>query len=112
MSGVITVSWADSNAKVFGKKLDELQAKFPKVLPREINKVGNRAKTQVIRNLTKQTGLKRQTIVKAIGKPKQASAGSLTYEMTTGGGNIRLKFLEPKETRPGATAKPWNKRRH
>ena len=105
MSGVIKIKWADNHLKQYGKKLDELQAKFPKVLPREINKVGARAKTQVIRNLTKQTGLPRKTIVKAV-KTTLAGGRRLSYEMVTRGGNIRLKFLAPKETRPGVVAKP------
>lgn len=75
-----------------------------------VNQVGYRAKTQVIRNLTKQTGLPRATIVKAVGNPSQARAGKLSYEMVTRGGNIRLKYLAPRETRPGVVAKPWGKR--
>lgn len=104
----ITVRWADAHLKQYGKRLDELQRRFPKVLPREINKVGARAKTQVIRNLTKQTGLKRATIVAAV-EVSQAGGRRLSYEMVTRGGNIRLKFLSPKETRPGVVAKPWGK---
>lgn len=30
--------------------------------------------------------------------------------MVTRGGNIRLKFLAPRETRKGVSAKPWGKR--
>jgi hypothetical protein len=87
-----------------------LHTRFPKVLPRIVNQVGNRAKTQVIRNLTQQTGLPRKTIVKAIGNPSKARPGKLSYEMVTRGGNIRLKYLKPRETRPGVTAAPWGKR--
>ena len=79
------------------------------VLPRIINQVGNRAKTQVIRHLTKQTGLPRKTIVKAVGV-NPANTRSLSYEMKTRGGNIRLKYLKPRETRTGVTAAPWGKR--
>lgn len=106
----ISVEWADNHLKLFGSRIDDLRVKFPKVLPQEINKVGNRAKTIVIRNLTTQTGLPRKTIVKAIGDPGTAKPGKLSYEMVTRGGNIRLKYLKPKETRPGVTAAPWGKR--
>jgi len=106
----ISVRWADSHLKRFGKQIDDLNRRFPKVLPRIVNQVGDRAKTQVIRNLTKQTGLPRKTIVKAIGDPGRARAGRLSYEMVTRGGNIRLKFFSPKETRPGVVAKPFGKR--
>ncbi|TPK15181.1 hypothetical protein FJ872_19480 [Mesorhizobium sp. B2-5-9] len=106
----ISVRWADDHLKVYGRKIDELNRKFPIVLPRIVNQVGDRAKTQVIRALTKQTGLKRKTIVKAVGDPSRANGRKLSYEMVTRGGNIRLKYLEPRETRPGATAKPWGQR--
>ncbi len=106
----ISVEWADNHLKLFGSRIDDLRVKFPKVLPQEINKVGNRAKTQVVRNLTKQTGLRRPVIVKAIGNPGTAKPGKLSYEMVTRGGNIRLKYLQPRETRPGVTAAPWGKR--
>ena len=106
----IKVRWADQNLKRFGKKIAELNTRFPVVLPRIVNQVGERAKTQVIRNLTKQTGLPRATIVKAVGDPNRAHRGRLSYEMVTRGGNIRLKYLSPKETRAGVTAKPWGKR--
>lgn len=103
----ISVRWADQNLKRFGKKIAELNTKFPVVLPRIVNQVGDRAKTQVIRNLTKQTGLPRRTIVKAVGDPARAHGKRLSYEMVTRGGNIRLKYLAPRETKAGVVAKPW-----
>lgn len=107
---IISVKWADNHLTKFGTKIDQLKADFPKVLPRIVNQVGNRAKTQVVRNLTKQTGLPRATIVKAIGNPSAARFGKLSYEMVTRGGNVRLKYLDPKETRKGVSAKPFGKR--
>lgn len=69
---VVSVKWADAHLKKYGRKLDELNRRFPEVAPRIVNQVGNRAKTQVIRKLTAQTGLPRKTIVKAIGNPSTA----------------------------------------
>ncbi len=106
----LKVWWADQHIREYGRRLEDLNQKFPKVLPRIVNQVGNRAKTQVIRNLTAQTGLPRKTIVKAIGNPTTARPGKLSYEMVTRGGNIRLKYLSPRETRPGVVAKPWNRK--
>jgi hypothetical protein len=105
----ISTRWADAHLKQYRARLEELNHRFPKVLPRIVNQVGNRAKTQVIRNLTKQTGLPRKTIVKAVGV-NPANTRSLSYEMKTRGGNIRLKYLNPRETRAGVTAAPWGKR--
>lgn len=105
----ISIKWADKTLAKFGKQIERLNTEFPVVLPRIVNQVGNRAKTQVIRNLTKQTGLPRKTIVNAIGDPGTARPGKLTYDMVTRGGNIRLKYLNPKETPDGVVAKPFGK---
>lgn len=105
----VSIKWADNHLKEFGDSLHRLNTEFPKVLPRIVNQVGNRAKTQVVRNLTKQTGLPRKTIVKAV-QVGAAGGKKLSYEMVTRGGDIRLKYLKPRETRAGVTAAPWGKR--
>lgn len=107
---VLIAKWADGNINLFGSRVEQLHKRFPLVLPRIVNQVGDRSKTQVIRALTKQTGLPRKTIVKAVGDPRRANGRQLSYEMVTRGGNIRLKYLAPRETRPGVTAIPWGKR--
>lgn len=106
----IKIWWADDNLLRQAKKLMRLSERFPVLVSREINKVGNRAKTQVIRNLTKQTGLPRDIIVRAVGNPTVAKPGRLSYDMVTRGGNIRLKYFSPKETDEGVAAKPFGKR--
>lgn len=105
----ISVRWADDHLRRYGKKIDELNRRFPKVLPRIINQVGNRAKTQVIRNLTRQTGLQRRVVVDAV-KVTMSGGKRLSYDMVTRGGNIRLKYLSPRETPEGVVAKPFGKR--
>lgn len=103
----ISIKWADKHLMQFAKDIDRLSREFPKVLPRIVNQVGDKAKTQVIRNLTKQTGLDRRVIVAAIGDPSRAHGGRLSYDMITRGGNIRLKYLKPKQTEDGVVAKPF-----
>jgi len=105
----IEIRWADAELKKFGDRLKRLETEFPKVLPRIVNQVGARAKTQVVRNLTAQTGLPRATIFKAVDV-SLAGGKKLSYEMVTRGGNVRLKFLSPRETRAGVSAVPWGKR--
>lgn len=107
----VTVKWADDTLLEYAGLLERLHRQNPIILPRIINQVGNRAKTQVIRNLTKQTGLARKVIVAAVGNPATARwNGRLSYEMVTRGGNIRLKYLKPAETQAGVVAKPFGKR--
>lgn len=101
--------WADRNLQMYGKKLKVLNERFPKVLPRIVNQVGNRSKTVVIRELTQQTGLPRAVIVRAIGNPLTARPGRYAYDMITRGGNIRLKYLRPRETPAGVVARPFGK---
>lgn len=105
----ISVKWADKHLIQFAKDVDRLSREFPKVLPRIVNQVGDRAKTQVIRALTKQTGLDRRVIVSAVGDPRRAHGAKLSYEMVTRGGNIRVKYLKAKETEDGVVAKPFGR---
>ncbi|MGR3199711.1 MAG: hypothetical protein ACU0DM_13365 [Paracoccus sp. (in: a-proteobacteria)] len=81
-----------------------------KVANRAVNRAGDKAKTQVVRALTAQTGLKRKVIVKAIGKPKRSDWDTLSYAMTTRGGDVSLKFFDPTEGDLGVAAKPFGQR--
>lgn len=108
----VSIRWADRHLQQFGDLLEQVSRENPVVLPRIVNQVGNLAKTQVIKHLFRQTGLPRKTIVRAIGNPATARAnGRLSYEMTTRGGFIRLKYLKPTEGRAGVRAKPFGQTR-
>jgi hypothetical protein len=109
MTRIVHVAWADKVLQQYGKRVILLHESFPTVLPRIVNQVGDRAKTQVVRNLTAQTGLPRKTIVAAVGDPTRARPGKLSYDMVTRGGNIRLKYLNPRETEAGVVARPFGK---
>ena len=101
----------------FSNQLGELGARAPIALARALNHTGAKAKTAVIKNLTVQTGLKRSVIVRAVKVNKATAAaeqfnyaGSLTYTLSTSGGDISLKFFSPKETRAGVSAAPRGRR--
>lgn len=104
----VSIKWADATLEKYQKEIVQLAAQFPKIIPQELNKVGNRVRTQVVRTLTKQTGLPRSTIVKAVGT-EGATPGKLFYTMKSAGGDIRLRFFKPRETPKGVVAKPWGK---
>ncbi|WP_319568364.1 hypothetical protein [Cohaesibacter marisflavi] len=103
--------WSDPSAirKFDGivKSLSDDQAKLVGV--RAVNHAGAKTKTQVIRTLTKQTGLKRKDIVPAV-KPQKANFSQLAYVMKSIGGDVSLKKFDPKETGEGVVAKPFGKR--
>lgn len=106
----LVVTWDDVRGlKKFDRQIRDLNEKFPKALPRLMNQVGDRARTKVVRALTTQTGLQRDVIRRAVDT-KRAFTGNIAYDMRTRGGNIRLKYLQPKESAEGVVAKPFGKR--
>ncbi len=106
----LVVTWADVRGfNRFHDQVRQIESQFPKAIPRLMNQVGRRAKTKVIRSLTKQTGLSREVIVRAV-KEKAAFTGDLHYDLRTRGGNVRLKYLRPQETTEGVVAYPFSQR--
>lgn len=92
------------------------------VLQRAVNHTGDKARTQVIKVLANQTGLTQKLIRKAVrvGRAWGAGAdaetftegrGSLTYTLSTKGGDISLKYFKARETRAGVTAAPFGNRK-
>lgn len=87
----------------FGNMLGALGDDGPKVINRSLNRTGDMARTQVVRELAKQTGLPQKTIRKAV-KVKRASWQDLEYTLTASGGDVSLKYFKARETRRGVTA--------
>lgn len=85
----------------------QAKAQAPLAIARAVRRTGDMTKTQVVRSLTKQTGLKRQVIVRAV----KAQPNGATYTMRSRGGNVSLKYFGAKESRKGVSAAPWNARR-
>lgn len=84
-------------------------AQAPHAVRRGINRAGSKARTQMKRALTRQTGLKTGTIGRAL-KARRASFSALSYEIRSRGGDVSLKFFGARETRSGVSAAPWGKR--
>jgi hypothetical protein len=116
----IRIRWEDvSGLRRLDNAMGRLSSKQKAVvLQRAVNHTGGKARTQVIRALTAQTGLKRRTIVKAVRARKAhlgstngvSDGGSIAYVMSAQGGDIALKFFSPRETRQGVSAAPFGKR--
>lgn len=104
----ITYRWT-GDLKRFDNQIKALGKEAPKALQRAVARAGDMARTQVYRTLTKQTGLPRKTIVKAI-RTTRPSWTNLSYTMETTGGDISLKYFKPKENADGVSAAPWGKR--
>lgn len=80
------------------------------VMAQSLNREGAKARTQVVRVLAPQTGLKISVIRRALRETK-ANGGSLTYEVKSKGGDIRLKFFKPSETATGVEASPHGEKK-
>lgn len=100
---------ADGILQRFSNHLGALGDKAPLAMQRAIAHTGDRARTQVVRALTKQTGLPREVIVRAV-RVTRPSFANLAYVMTAAGGNIKLKHFKARETRRGVSAAPFGKR--
>ncbi|SON55517.1 hypothetical protein HDIA_1976 [Hartmannibacter diazotrophicus] len=109
---MLKLAWADRRDVMrFEKGLRTMgSAAMGKVEARAVNHVGLKARTQVRRALTKQTGLKRKTIVKAV-KDYRGSAANPKFSLTSRGGDIALRFFGPRETRAGVSATPFGGRK-
>lgn len=108
----LQVRWADAGGIV---RLDRAmralgEQKFRVIGNRVVNRTGDMARTHVRKALTRQTGLKRVVIVKAV-RVTPSSPATLTYRMSAQGGDIALKFFSPRETRAGVSAAPFGVRK-
>lgn len=90
-------------------QLRQLGNQAPLALQRALNHSGDKARTQVVRTVTKESGLRRDVIARAV-KVTRPTRGQLVYVLDARGGDIRVKFFKPRETRKGVSAAPWGKR--
>ncbi|WIG52496.1 MAG: hypothetical protein OJF48_003415 [Afipia sp.] len=104
---------AITSLEIDASKIEQLAALFkqaqrhaPAAIGRAIRRTGDMTATQVVRTLTKQTGLKRPVIVRAV---KKQPAG-MTYRLKSRGGNVALKYFGARETRKGVSAAPRGNR--
>ncbi len=79
-------------------------------ISRAINWTGNKARTQVMRALAKQTGLKYGKVKDTI-KTHRATYGRLVYRIVSRAGWTSLKEFGARQTSKGVSAAPWSRRR-
>jgi hypothetical protein len=80
------------------------------IVPRALNHVGDIARTQVKRELAKQTGLTVTVVDKSI-RTVRAIPARQSYELVATGKPIPLRDFAARPTRHGASARPWGHRR-
>lgn len=109
MSGLVVKVDAGAIANM-AARVGAIPKKIRPAMRMAVNDTGDRTRTPMKKALVQQTGLKPKVITAAI-KTDRATDATLTYRMTTRGGNIRLKYFGARETRAGVSAAPWNSRR-
>jgi hypothetical protein len=76
-----------------------------------IDEVGNKAKTQVIRETAKQAGVKYGRALAVISSRQAMGAGAGQYVITARDVTMALKEFAPARTPTGISAAPWGKRK-
>lgn len=87
----------------FENMLGALGAEAPKAVNRALNRTGDMARTQVVRELSKQTGLPQRLIRRSV-RVKRSSWRSLEYQLLSAGGDVSLKYFQKRETAEGVEA--------
>ena len=82
----------------------------PHIMRRAINRVGDKARTKVVRALVKQTGAKYGTVRRAL-KIRRANYGELAYRIVGFGGFLPLSAFSARQRKDGVSAAPWGTRR-
>jgi hypothetical protein len=80
------------------------------IVTRALNHVGDIARTQVKRELAKQTGLT-VTVVDKSMRTVRAIPARHSYELVATGKPIPLREFAARQTRRGVSARPWGKSR-
>ena len=108
----LTITWQNGESlRRFDNALKALGGqKMRAVANRAVNRAGDAARTQVRRELPKQTGLQRQQIVRAV-RVVRSTPATLIYRMTSFGGDVSLKYFGARETLRGVSAAPFGQRR-
>lgn len=90
----------------YADQLAKLGTQAPVILTSALMRAGPQLERALESALTPQTGLPAGTIARAV----TLKGGALALTFRTQGGDVRLKFFKPHETRPGVSAAPRNVR--
>lgn len=81
------------------------------VVTRALNRVGDQAYTQVVRDVAKQTGAKQRRVRAVVDKKKAWANSGSVYRIVARDGHMPLKDFNARPVKKGVSAAPWNKRR-
>lgn len=99
----IIATFRDRHLSDYASRLEQLNAG---ALAETLNLIGARAREKTVAAETQQTNLAGDTIERAQHEIK-ATPSRLVYTIQSGGGNIRLKYFNARESGAGVVAVPW-----
>lgn len=76
-----------------------------------VDEVGNKTRTQVIRAVAKQAGVKTGRVRSVLHTSQAMGAGAGTFIITARDVTMSMKEFAPRQTPKGVAAKPWNAKR-
>lgn len=91
--------------------IKRLGEKSEYAIRKAVDEVGNKTKTQVIRAVSKQAGVKVGRARGVIHSAQAMGTGSGAYTITARDVTMSLKEFSPRQTSKGVSAKPWNVKR-
>jgi hypothetical protein len=85
-------------------------ARASDIMRMTMNDVGNAARTQVVRTLSRQMGLPNGTVRQGL-TIQPATTRRMDYAILSQGGYLSLRSFDAEQRRAGVSARPWGKRR-
>lgn len=82
----------------------------PYAIGRAIDEVGNKTRTQVVKAVAKQAGVKQGKVRGVLTTHQAMGAGNGKYEIIARDVTLSLKEFAPRQTKKGVSAAPWGKR--
>lgn len=108
---MLTVQITGDGIKRFRQLSHELgDGKARNIYSRAINDTGAKSATATGRALSDQSGVNKKVGRKAVAKRTRSTPATLAFDIHVKGGEIRLKYFKPRETRRGVSAAPRNAR--
>jgi hypothetical protein len=108
-SGSVTVS-IDFTKSLSGL-FEQTGLKSVYAISKAIDEVGNKTKTQVIRAVARQAGVKYGAVSRVLYAKQAMGTGGGEYVLTARDTTLSLKEFAPRQTKAGVSAAPWGKRR-
>ena len=97
--------------KKLSKLFEEAGLSSTYAVSKAIDEVGNKVKTQVIRTVARQAGVKYGYVGQVIHAKQAMGAGNGEFKLVASDVTLSLKEFSPRQTRAGVSAAPWGKRR-